>query len=1110
MVDERDIENLLGTTIYKRAFLYYKEGRVIASYSKSDGCDTIDAIVRGSGENRYRVHIVFDTHGNFKDATCTCPYPYYCKHIGAVLLKFLDDAKIYPSIAKGDFELPGRKDVAKRREDEIIPLKTVSREKSDVFFRKLSEDIVLISEKLSDRRKGERRFKLVFVLEERWLSLTESNGCSGWVVKPYLRYIRRDGTLGRFVLFSYEKLDFSLSNRDLSNREKELLFLLTDGDGDKCIDYFIGLLLEYAKEKPDSLFIKTVNGFKTLKIQKITKTVIRFSFHSLEFKGEEKKPIFEPIFEFYNETQNPVRIKTPVRFSSVSIPFFIVDSTTGTILYLENNEDIFFRKFISSLLGVREKYDYSMIEGFKTFVSRHSKIFEHPIEVRFSVKQIRLAYITPQPVLELRTLLNEVEIHILFKYRHRIVEYGSDAELLFIGEEKKDIVVAVRDIDSERRWITFLKNYLGSSVVRSRLGVKKREIFWQANLDRGEDTLFIVEGDINDFLVSNGEKLLEEGFELRRKGKKINSITGVSLVAKGNLDWLDVAVEIDVDGEKGFRLNPIEDKIEEVLLRRDDSYYLLKREDITKLKSLFLQARASTEGFSLSDLNVGLIDELYDDFVNKENERLVRLKNLIDALRNFKGMKRIKTPDSFHGVLREYQQDGLDWLYFLYDYNLNGILADDMGLGKTVQVLSLFSVLKERNLLERVLIVAPVSTLANWIEEIRKFIPHFDIYLHYGQGRIDTSDSISKTEITIVSYQTLRNDIDIFKGITFTCLVLDEAQIAKNPVSKVYRALSLIKAEHKLALTGTPVENSTVDLWALMNLLNPGLLGSLSEFKNRFAGPIERENDEERRDLLRKVVSPFILRREKGRVLTELPPKREFVLYATMEEKQRRIYESVKAYFRERIANKIDQDGLGRSSTVIFEALLRLRQLAILPSLVSDEYSDVPSCKFDLLKMKVGEILSEGHKVLIFSQFRGSLTAIREWLDSMEVDYSYLDGSTRSRELEIKSFQEDNSKRVFVISLKAGGLGINLTAADYVIVFDPWWNPAVEMQAIDRSHRIGQVNRVMIYKFITKDTVEEKILRLQNEKARLVTDIISSEQAFLKNLNRDEILSFFV
>ncbi len=1112
-MDRTEIKHLLGTTIYKRALSYYRDGRVIASYSDEG---TIDAVVKGSGDNRYRVRIIFNERGSLREATCNCPYPYYCKHIGAVLLKFLEDREIYPVIKSRDFNLPAEGGIAKKREDEIVFLEDSGEGIDKGFFDGLSSSIAHYGLK-SDVGSGQR-FKLVFVMEEKYSSLRYSDSSSGWVLKPYLRYIKKDGTPGRFESFNPERLGFPVAGL-----ERELLSILTSGEEDRLIDYYIEMFLPVDTNDSDKvgykqvdLYLKDAKGYKPVEFKRIERTVITFSFVSLRLEANRKVPYFEPIFDFYDENGGVTSIRPYLKVSSLSRCFFLVEKKSARIFYLLPSPDtVMYRDLMSALLRKTMKYSYSMITSLKEFISSQPENFSQFVDVYFPIKRIRLRYISPQPVLDLKSRFMDLELRLLFKYGDRVVEYSDEAELLIIGRENEELIVAVRGKEYEKRWMYFLSDYLSSNIsgVKSTgfLGKFKDSLPSFGGKKQGIE--FTISGSIEEFLVKHGERLLEEGFELRKRGRKIDSVSGIHLFVQGEIDWLDIKIKLNTENNEEIEINPAEDSIEGLFLKKGDSYYLLRREDIEKLKRLFSHGKPDRDVIKIPVTNLAVIDELYEDFVNREDEILLKLKTVIEGLknfrRNFREIESLSPSPEFKGALRAYQKEGLSWLYFLYRYGVNGILADDMGLGKTVQVLALFSVLKEKNELGNVLIVTPVSTLSNWAEEIKRFTPNLTYHIHYGQKRLREVESIENSDITLISYQTLRNDINVLKGFPFGYLVMDEAQIAKNPTSKVYRALKLVNATHKLALTGTPVENTTVDLWAQMSILNPGLLGSLSDFKEKFTKPIERDGDKEKSELLRKMVSFFILRREKENVLKELPPKEESILYATMDTRQRELYEQLKSFYREKIINKLEHDGLNKSSAVIFEALLRLRQVAILPALVSDKYSSVPACKVDLLKLKIEEILSSKRKLLVFSQFKGSLSVIKNWLDSIGVKYSYLDGSTKNREEEIRAFQEERERKVFIISLKAGGLGINLTAADYVIIFDPWWNPAVEMQAVDRSHRIGQVNKVIIYKLITKDTIEEKILRLQEKKSSLVRDIVTTESSFFKSLNEDEILALF-
>jgi non-specific serine/threonine protein kinase len=409
------------------------------------------------------------------------------------------------------------------------------------------------------------------------------------------------------------------------------------------------------------------------------------------------------------------------------------------------------------------------------------------------------------------------------------------------------------------------------------------------------------------------------------------------------------------------------------------------------------------------------------------------------------------------------------------------------------------------------LLVVPVNTIANWESEIRRFTPDLRYLLHYGPARNREALHTDGYDFILSSYHTVRSDIGIFKKMNFNCIILDESQCIKNSNSQLFKAVRTLKSDHRLSLTGTPIENSTFELWSQMEFLNPGILGSRTEFSRRFAKPIEKYNDKSATGKLRKITYPFILRRSKEDVLRELPDKLEITLYSQMGSHQSSIYEQHRNFFQKAILHKIEEDGLERSTIEIFSALLKLRQIALFPVLADAKFASVESCKFEQMKEVVEEVLREDHKIAIFSQFVGCLDIFKEHMHKKRLSYSYIDGSVTAskRKVQIQQFQEKDDCRLFLASLKAGGVGINLTAADYVILFDPWWNPAVESQAVDRLHRIGQEKKVFAYKLVVKDTVEEKMLELQQRKKKLVRDLVTEESGFFKSLTEREIASFF-
>ena len=456
-------------------------------------------------------------------------------------------------------------------------------------------------------------------------------------------------------------------------------------------------------------------------------------------------------------------------------------------------------------------------------------------------------------------------------------------------------------------------------------------------------------------------------------------------------------------------------------------------------------------------------------------------------------------PPTLKAELREYQRAGLGWLQFLRASRIGGCLADDMGLGKTVQTLALLEAMRAEGVARPSLVVAPRSLLFNWAAEAARFAPQLRIREHHGTERM--RDAFADCDVVLTTYATMRLDIEHLAAVDFEYVILDEAQAIKNASSQVAKASRQLRAHHRLALSGTPIENHLGELWSLFEFLNPGLLGTSRWFQRTF---VAKGTPPERREALARAMRPLILRRTKEQVAPELPERTEQTLYCELEGQQRKIYDELRDHYRAALLGKIQKAGIDKSRMQILEALLRLRQAACHPALI-DPQSDSPSAKSELLIEEVRDILDSGHRALIFSQFTSFLAIVRDALDEEGVPYCYLDGKTKDRQSLVEEFQSDDGPPLFLISLKAGGLGLNLTNADYIFLLDPWWNPAVEAQAIDRAHRIGRVRPVVAYRLIARDTVEEKILELQSRKRELADSIISEDNSVLRKLEVEDL-----
>jgi non-specific serine/threonine protein kinase len=541
----------------------------------------------------------------------------------------------------------------------------------------------------------------------------------------------------------------------------------------------------------------------------------------------------------------------------------------------------------------------------------------------------------------------------------------------------------------------------------------------------------------------------------------------------------------------------------------DGTLGILPEAWLQKYSLLFRVGEGKQNQLRLSKYHLSVIDELYNNI--DETEVMIKLEEKYERLRSFNRINEVDPPKDLSSILRPYQVAGYHWLNYLNEVGWGGILADDMGLGKTVQALSCLQLFKEKKNKMKAIVVCPTTLMFNWENEIKKFTPKLTYKIHHGGERDRDKKLFDNFDVIITTYGTLRSDIKFMAEIEFDYVVLDESQAIKNPQSKVTKAACLLNAKHRICMSGTPLQNNTFDIYAQMNFLNPGMLGSVEYFRNEFATPIDKFGEREHKDHLKKLLYPFILRRTKEQVAKDLPAKTETILFCEMEEEQRNIYDAYRNDYRDKILGVIKEQGIDKSQLTILQGLMKLRQICDSPAIMNEkEQMPNVSVKLDELTREITENIGH-HKALIFSQFLGMLGLIRQRLTELGVKFEYFDGSTSAtdREKAIQSFQNDDEVRVFLISLKAGGVGLNLTAADYVYIVDPWWNPAVEQQAIDRTHRIGQTKNIFAYRMICKDTIEDKILQLQDKKRSLARDLVADDTGFVKTLTREDVEYLF-
>ncbi len=670
--------------------------------------------------------------------------------------------------------------------------------------------------------------------------------------------------------------------------------------------------------------------------------------------------------------------------------------------------------------------------------------------------------------------------------------------------------------------------------------------------------------------------LLREGWLVEAEGKLYHAASDFQIAVASGIDWFDLTGSVQF-GDQVVplpRLLSAARKGEHLIRLADGTFGVLPEEWLAKYGVIVRSGTTvkdddGTEAIRFSRAQAGMLDVLLDSQPHATAD--ATFTNLRNQLRDFSGVQALEPPADFVGTLRPYQREGLGWFQFLREFSFGGCLADDMGLGKTIQVLALLVSRKEivtqkpgpspltpdpsasslKSIPRPSLVVAPRSLIFNWKEESAKFSPNLRILDHTGASRPRNAEHFADYDIILTTYGTLRSDILFLKDYKFDYAILDEAQAIKNAQTESAKAVRLVNANHRLALSGTPVQNHLGELWSLFEFLNPGMLGAATIFDSRYhpstkrakspltngdrptdipptaispeatvasaaaaalvatttpESPLDTEDepDETPRQLLSRALRPFILRRTKEQVAQELPPCTEQTILCVLDDNQRALYEELREHYRQTLLGA-SASKTGGNKMQVLEALLRLRQAACHPGLIDKTRAGEPSAKMDMLLSQLEDILDEGHKALVFSQFTSLLSIVRKRLDDDKVRYAYLDGKTRDRKSPVEQFQNDPDTKLFLVSLKAGGLGLNLTGADYVFLLDPWWNPAVEAQAIDRAHRIGQTRHVFAYRLIAQDTVEEKVLMLQQTKRDLADAIISEDNSALTSLTSEDL-----
>lgn len=594
------------------------------------------------------------------------------------------------------------------------------------------------------------------------------------------------------------------------------------------------------------------------------------------------------------------------------------------------------------------------------------------------------------------------------------------------------------------------------------------------------------------------------------KGNQLNpNKVKISIAVLSGLNWFDSEFEVSFGKEKASLKQlhrSIRNKSKYVKLG-DGTLGILPQEWINKLTKYFSAGEVDNDHIRIPKVNFSSVIDLYEEEMLSAEVRM-ELSAYQEKINAFKNIEHTPIPAALNATLRNYQKEGLNWLNFLDEFGFGGCLADDMGLGKTLMIIAFILSQREKGHTNTNLIVVPATLIFNWQAEIAKFAPDLKVYTLYGTERAKITDQFSEYEVVLSSYGTLLYDIGWLKKYAFNYIFLDESQTIKNPESLRYHAVRLLQSRNKIAITGTPIENNTFDLYGQLSFACPGLLGTRQFFKDHYSAPIDKFKDYKSAVALKKKVSPFILRRTKKEVAQELPEKTEMVIYCEMGAEQKKVYDACKDEYRDFLMGKKDEN-IAVHTLHVLKGLTLLRQICDSPALLKDDLVHGTSSSKITVLMEEIENHSPEHKILVFSQFVSMLDLIRTELEAKDIPFEYLTGKTRNRAKAVQNFQDNDKVRVFLISLKAGGTGLNLTKADYVYIIDPWWNPAVENQAIDRCYRIGQQKNVVAVRLICPDTIEEKIMKLQSTKKELVSDIIQTDTSVFKSLTRSDLIALF-
>lgn len=1044
----------LPTSIKEKANIYYNIGRILNySVNVESGGVKIQALIRGT-EDYFTEIELFKTNINFY---CTCPHflgGNICKHIGALMIKALENK----DQLMNEYRSANRLNLLKRKHKEYITKSNVKN-----FIQELeSKKSTSLMEILSQYETKVLVLEIHKTIDDLNIIVYEQRmGVKGTPVKTG----RRELTLNELTTFYDPRfsefltfIKYSHENFSIKNMHKFK----------RVFSGYPYIFLEHKKRKVEF-------GPELSLILKKNTNQIKLAFVN------EKEELFidaDTITESSNYSYGKY------------IPVYGDSNQTGLLV----NDTIY--PILSPLNHTQIRHLYNGKSNLET-------VLFNPEEMQKEI--IKKDIIAPLITMGVN-FDKELNVHIPLTVKKAekkavwIIERTGDIfflklEFSYSGmrispEEKKNEIVDANSGNMYIRDYEFEQNQL--EILRSNLSMVNEENYaysWELSL---EDVLKI----IDELFIQHSDTVI---LDCDKKLTKIqHPKTVVNVDVKSGIDWFEMNFKVTAD-EKELPFDKVLNSVKEnnEFIEIDGQFYRLDKRELNKLKKLSGKIKNLKKNLKEGWHRFDILQEI-DDYDSTELDE--KVTNILRMTQDFSGIKEYMIPKSFNGKLREYQISGYNWLRFLEEFHLNGVLADDMGLGKTVQTICLLLSFFERNFELNGIIICPKSLLKNWKKEIERFAPLLNSEIYHGTKNERKELREKKCHIWITTYGTFRNDSVFFNKEVFDYCIVDEAQNLKNNQTKTFKEMKKLTAKHKIALTGTPIENSISDLKSLFDFLIPGFFGTNKEYKRNYEHHYKN---------LQKKIKPLMLRRKKEEVLKDLPPKTIKNFYVDMTERQEELYINYYMHVKHEVKEMTQtKEDWNNNRFQILKHILRLRQIATHPEMfIKDEKTG--SGKLDSLIELLEEITSEGHKIIVFSQFSTMLEIVRKELNIREMNGLIIDGSTRNREQILTKFKEEEEQKILLMTLKVGGVGLNLTEADYVIILDPWWNPAVELQAIDRTHRIGQTKPVMVYRMISSSTIEEKVLELQEKKMEIVNNVVEDTTEKEKQISAEDIREMF-